>query len=149
MKIIVDSNIIFSALLKYTGSIGDLLFNSEDLFSFSAPQFLQQEIEDHWSKLRSISKLSEEELRQSQFRIYQRIEFHDEKLISSRLWLSSESLVKEIDIDDVAFVALARHLRGMLWSGDRTLVLGLRKAGYTKVITTQELLAIRRDLREG
>ncbi len=136
MKIIVDSNIIFSALLKYTGSIGDLLFNSEDLFSFSAPHFLQEEIEDHWNKLRSISKLSEEELRQSQYRIYKRIEFHQERLISPRIWLSSELLVKDIDVDDVAFVALARHLRGLLWSGDRTLVLGLRRAGFTKVITT-------------
>ena len=69
-------------------------------------------------------------------------------MISSRIWLSSESLVKEIDIDDVAFVALARHLRGVLWSGDRTLVLGLRKAGFLKVITTQELLVIRRDIQE-
>jgi predicted nucleic acid-binding protein len=70
VKIVVDSNIIFSAILKYTGSIGDLLFNSEDIFSFHAPSYFQDEIEDHWSKLRSISKLSEEDLRQSQFRIY-------------------------------------------------------------------------------
>ena len=149
MKIIVDSNIIFSALLKYTGSIGDILFNSEELFTFSAPLFLHKEIEDHWNKLKKISKLGEEELRQSQFRIYQRVKFHDEKLIPHRIWLSSESLVKEIDEDDVAFVALARHLRGMLWSGDRVLVNGLRKTGYKKVITTQELMDIRKETMRG
>ncbi len=32
MKIVVDTNIIFSALLKSNGNIGDLLFNSDKDF---------------------------------------------------------------------------------------------------------------------
>ncbi len=110
MKVVVDSNIVFSALLKFTGSIDDILFNSEDLFTFYAPLYLQDEINDHWDKLLKISKLSEDELRESQFRIYKRIEFIDEHLISERIWRSSELLTKDIDVDDTAFIALTKYL---------------------------------------
>jgi predicted nucleic acid-binding protein len=34
MKIVVDTNIIFSALLNSNGNIGDLLFNSDKDFEF-------------------------------------------------------------------------------------------------------------------
>jgi len=32
MKVVVDTNIIFSALLNSNGTIGDLLFNSDKQF---------------------------------------------------------------------------------------------------------------------
>jgi predicted nucleic acid-binding protein len=33
-KIIIDTNIIFSCLLNSQGTIGDLIFNSDDVFVF-------------------------------------------------------------------------------------------------------------------
>jgi predicted nucleic acid-binding protein len=143
VNIVIDSNIVFSALLNTSGSIGDLLFNSEDQFSFYAPHNLHYEIEVHWKKLLKISKLTEEELHESQFRICKRIRFIDESLISERIWKNSESLLRDIDPDDIAFVALAKHLRAMLWSGDKILIRGLKKNGFTKIISTSELLNFR------
>ena len=142
MRIVVDSNIVFSALLNSTGTIGELLFNSEERFTFFAPYFLQDEIEKHWKKILKISKLSEEELRESQFRIYKRISFFDEHEISEKIWKTTEELLKDIDLDDTAFLVLTKHLRATLWSGDKALVLGLRKAGFTKVVTTTELISL-------
>jgi predicted nucleic acid-binding protein len=40
MKIVVDANIIFSGILNSNGKIGDLLINSDKMFSFIAPDFL-------------------------------------------------------------------------------------------------------------
>lgn len=37
MKVIVDANIVFSALLNTNGKIGDLLLNSNNLIEFIAP----------------------------------------------------------------------------------------------------------------
>ena len=142
MRIVVDSNIVFSALLNSTGTIGELLFNSEERFTFFAPYFLQDEIEKHWKKILKISKLSEEVLRESQFRIYKRISFFDEHEISEKIWKTTEELLKDIDLDDTAFLVLTKHLRATLWSGDKALVLGLRKAGFTKVVTTTELISL-------
>ncbi len=42
MKIVVDTNIAFSAILNRETKIGDLLMNSEGLLEFHACQYLRQ-----------------------------------------------------------------------------------------------------------
>lgn len=61
-KIVVDTNIIFSCLLNSDGKIGDLVFNSDIVFSFYSNQYMQVEIRKHWQKLLKISKLNDDEL---------------------------------------------------------------------------------------
>jgi predicted nucleic acid-binding protein len=60
VKVIVDTNVIFSALLNSNNSIGDLLFNSGKVFEFYSCNYMRFEINKHWVKLKRISKLSEE-----------------------------------------------------------------------------------------
>jgi len=119
VKIVVDTNIIFSTLLNSNGTIGDLIFNSDEVFDFYSCSYMQQEIQKHWGKLRKISKLSDNKLQTSYFAILQKIRFINEQLISEKTWLDAENLVKDIDIDDVAFISLTKHLRGYLWTGDK------------------------------
>jgi len=57
-KTIVDTNIIFSCLLNSQGTIGDLISNSEIIFSFYSNQYMRFEIRKHWNKLLKISKLT-------------------------------------------------------------------------------------------
>ena len=57
VKIIIDTNIIFSGLLNSNGTIGDLLFNSVGIFEFYSCSYMRHEIEKHWNKLKRISKL--------------------------------------------------------------------------------------------
>lgn len=45
MNVVVDSNILFSAILSPEGKIHDLLLNSERAFSFFAPVFLIDELD--------------------------------------------------------------------------------------------------------
>jgi predicted nucleic acid-binding protein len=52
MKIRVDTNIAFSAILNTTSIIGDLILNSNDTFQFWSCYFLLDEIDNHWSKLK-------------------------------------------------------------------------------------------------
>ena len=54
-KIIVDTNIIFSCLLNSQGTIGDLFFNSENIFDYYSNQYMHFEIRKHWNKLKKIS----------------------------------------------------------------------------------------------
>jgi len=54
-------------------------------------------------------------------------------------------LVKDVDIDDIAFVALCKHLRCKLWTGDGILIRGLHKNGFVNTISTDELLKYRTD----
>ena len=70
MKIIVDTNIIFSGLINTNGTIGDLLLNSYNILEFYSCNYMRYEIDKHWEKLKRISKLSEDELEESRFNIF-------------------------------------------------------------------------------
>lgn len=145
MKIIVDTNIIFSVLLNSNGNIGDLVFNSEKTFEFYSCSYMQQEIQKHWDKLKKISRLSDEQLHTAYYKTLLKVRFINEELIPEKVWLNAEKVVQDVDVDDVDFVALTKHLRGYLWTGDKDLYKGLKNAGFKKVYNTQELLALRKD----
>lgn len=143
VKIIVDTNIIFSALLNTNGTIGDLLFNSDDVFEFFSCSYMRFEIEKHWEKLKRISKLSDKELNESQFFVFSKINFINEELIPENTWIETEKLVEDVDIDDADFLALTKHLDGFLWTGDKELYNGLKRKGFVKVYNTTELIGFR------
>jgi predicted nucleic acid-binding protein len=144
VKIIVDTNIIFSALLNSNGTIGDLVFNSDKAFEFYSCSYVQQEIQKHWEKLKKISKLSDEQLQTSYYKVLLKIRFINEELIAKKIWMDAERIVTDVDIDDIDFVALTKHLRGYLWTGDKELYTGLKNAGFKIVYNTQELLELRK-----
>jgi predicted nucleic acid-binding protein len=143
MKIVVDTNIIFSALLNSDGIIGDLIFNSSKHFEFYSCSYMRFEIQKHWEKLKKISKLSDEQLEVSYAQILTKIKFINEEIIPVEIWLSSEKITKNIDIDDTDFVALTRFLKANLWTGDKVLCSGLKEIGFKKVLDTSDLLELR------
>ena len=145
MKIVVDTNIIFSALLNSTGTIGDLIFNSDEDFEFYSCSYMKFEIDKHWGKLKSISKLTDSQLQVARFELLKKINFINEELIPEKLWLSAERIVKDIDIDDLDFVALTNFIKGYLWTGDKPLYNGLKEKNFKKVLNTKEL----EELRKG
>lgn len=143
MKIVVDTNIIFSTLLNSNSNIGDLLFNSGETFEFYTCSYMRYEIQKHWERLKKISKLSEKQLQISYTHVLAKLNFINEEIIPAATWLSSEQIAKGIDIDDTDFVALATFLRANLWTGDKVLYRGLKKIGFKKIINTAELLELR------
>ena len=71
-----------------------------------------------------------------------KIRFIDANLIPSNIFITTQELLKDIDIDDTEFVALTSHMHGRLWSGDKILQHGLMQKGWTKFISTNELYSI-------
>ena len=119
MRIIVDANIVFSAILNTNGKIGDLLINGAGQFDFIAPDFLRAEIKSHYSKLVSISGLTIEQIQESEFQIYKGIRFISEEQISGTAWIRSEKLVADIGPNDIHYIAYSQHFRCKIWSGTR------------------------------
>ncbi|WP_394335230.1 PIN domain-containing protein [Algoriphagus antarcticus] len=99
-----------------------------------------EEIENHKDKIKSLSGFSEYELEKIIQLITQRIRFINIRLVPLELYNKSESLTRDIDIDDTEFVALAEHAKAKLWSGDKKLIKGLKQKNWNKVISTEDLL---------
>lgn len=148
-KIIVDTNIIFSCLLNSQGTIGDLIFNSENILDFYSNQYMRFEIRKHWNKLIKISQMTELELETSYDKMLAKLTFISEELIPQSDWQKAETLVADIDLDDSDFVALARHLKGGLWTGDKALYEGLKAKRFRTVYNTQDIIKLRNGLTKG
>lgn len=143
MKFVVDTNIVFSAVLNTQSKIGDLMMNSSGIFEFYACDTLRNELKRHRARLLELSQLNEEQLDQSIFQITSCISFTAEALIPFEYWLKGAELVRDTDMDDIAFLALTEFLGVKIWTGDRTLLKGLARKGYTNFITTEELYNLR------
>jgi predicted nucleic acid-binding protein len=107
MKIVVDTNIIFSILLNSNGTIGNILFNSDKIFEFYSCSYMRFEIKKHWPKLKKISMLNDKELSCSYDLLLSKITFIDEKIIPVELWIAAEKITQHIDIDDTDFIAIS------------------------------------------
>lgn len=97
MRIIVDANIIFSAILNTDGKIGDILLNSHNVFEFIAPRFLKEEIRKHHKKIIDITGYSNSELLEIEDKVYKPISFLSEVHVPLSIRKSANHLVKDID----------------------------------------------------
>jgi len=143
VKFVVDTNIAFSAVLNTEGKIGDLLMNSHGIFEFHSCDTLRTELIEHKAKLLEISGISEEQLDQSIYQITDQIIFTSEALIPFEFWLKGANLVRDTDMNDIAFLALTGLLGAKLWTGDKELLKGLVKKGFRDFTTTEELYQLR------
>ena len=140
MKIVVDTNVVFSAILNSQSWIGQILLHSDKSIKFFSPRFLQVEIQNHFQKIKKITKRSESEIYELTEILYTKIHFISEEFIPKESLLIADELTKDVDFDEVLFVALSLHLNCKLWSGDKVLVNALMKKGFKKFINTQELI---------
>ena len=140
MKIVVDTNVVFSAILNSQSWIGQILLHSDKSVKFYSPRFLQVEIQNHSQKIKKITKLSDNELYELIELLYSKIHFISEELIPKESLLIADKLTADVDFDDVLFVALSIHLNCKVWTGDKVLVNALIKKGYKRFINTQELI---------
>ena len=139
MKLIVDTNIVFSTLLNPHSAIGEILMNIQDEFIFFAPELLKEELQRYAPKIAAYSKLNQKDLKGIKESVLSTINFVSEELISEESWAKAYSLTKDIDEDDTPFVALGIEYDAKLWTGDKILSRGLQKKGSDLIINTADL----------
>lgn len=137
MKVfILDTNIIFSAALKTESEIGKFILASNELeVEFYAPEYLNIEIERYVPKIVEFSGLEKAEIRKIINLLYTKITFISDSQIPFEYYTKALSFVRDIDMDDLVFVALTEYLDELLLTGDLKLYRGLIKKGYKKVVT--------------
>lgn len=79
-----------------------------------------------------------------EFLVYKQVDFFSESTIPFEFWQKAASLVRDVDMDDISHVALSLFLDIKLWTGDKLLISGLTKKGFKNIVTTQEMLQLRR-----
>jgi predicted nucleic acid-binding protein len=149
MKFVVDTNIVFSAILNSQGKIANLIINGSKHFDFFTVSLLQGEIESHREKIMALTGFSNAQFAKIYQIVTDRINFVDEILLSDTDIKNALAITHDIDENDTLFVALNNLLNSRLWTGDKKLVNGLESKGYTKTISTTELneLFIERQLK--
>lgn len=132
MKVVVDTNVIFSALIA-AGKTRDLIL-LEDL-DLLIPEFFYNELRNNEKEI--ISKTS---LTESEFSTLLNIFFEDVDVIPKAEFEDEISLAKDImediDPDDVPFVALAMKKDVRIWSDDKH----FQQQETVEVFRTEDLL---------
>lgn len=131
MKVVVDANIFFAALISSEGMTRDLIFRADlELFS---PEFLREEIEKYREVLVKKSGCTAQDVEKAISALLTRI-----KIISfegySNFIESAEKFSP--DHNDREYFALALMLNCPFWSNDKA----LKKQEKVKVLSTSELL---------
>jgi predicted nucleic acid-binding protein len=138
--LVVDTNIVFNALISATGRAATFLLNPPPSVRLVSCHFLQIELFKHKERIRQLSGLDEASLSELLYELMSHIEFINEAYIPFVCWQQANQLLANIDQNDAPFLALAIHLNAQLWTGDRQMTNGLLALGYENFITTRQLL---------
>jgi predicted nucleic acid-binding protein len=128
-KLIVDSNIIFSAILNVNSRIGQILLTGEDFYEFYSPKYLRSEIWEHQEKILKIGRLSNDEFLEVYELVLKNVTTLNHSIVPKEKYQQAFELCDNIDPADTAFVAFALLLKCKIWTGDKKLVTGLTEDG--------------------
>lgn len=121
MIVISDSNILFSALITPNGTIHSII-KAKKKVKIIAPTYLLDELYEHFDDLLINTPFHTRSELNTQIKILKNlIEFVDIENISINNRQKAYYLVKDIDLDDLFFVALALHKNCKLWTTDSVL----------------------------
>lgn len=135
MNVIIDSNSLFSALIKDSGT-RRIILEYDGFFLF--PSFIFVELQKHKAELLKKSGMQEEDFNMLlQLILKKVIIIPNEVLIPYKK--EAFEIVKNIDPDDVLFVASAlAYPNSIIWSNDGK----LKKQSKIKVLNTKEIIKL-------
>ena len=126
--IVVDTNILFSALLQKEGRFTELLLTLDRRFVVN--ELVLMELFKHKEKIVRLSHLADEEVTYLFYELMREVELFKEVLASPANRTKAADLCRDVDVTDAPHVAIVLETEGLLWTGDEKLRNGLRKKGF-------------------
>ena len=132
MELVIDANILFSALIK-EGYIRRLILLGDH--SFFVPEFILEEMDKYKGMILEKADITEEELKEVLDLI---IENANIEIIPKEDFKDYIKAAKGIshDIKDIEYLALALKLKCPIWSNDKD----FKKQNKIKIYSTNDLL---------
>lgn len=131
--VVVDTNILFSAILVPRGRLLEILWGSSARFYICESVLV--ELFRRKEKLVQASRLTAEEVVLAYGQVLTRVELFKEGLIPAPAWDRAFELCSGVDETDTPHVALTLALDGVLWTGDKRLREGLIAKGFDRFFT--------------
>ena len=128
-RVVIDANRIFSELIAANHQLRHA-FASKRETEFYCPKYVLVELFKHKERIAAATGLDEVSLLALLHHLLENIRFFDEDAISIGSWTEAWRLCRDVDENDVAYIALVLELEGELWSSDRKFEEGLRKKGF-------------------
>ena len=137
MKLVIDSNIIFSALISVKVTYLEI-FEAADIY---VPDFLFIELARYEQRIQQQADLADS------FKTFTRDLFSNITVIpniaiSSGSFMRAHSLCRDVDLEDIPFVALSIDLEIPLWTNDKKLKEALRAKEYTNIASSSDIFEL-------
>ncbi|MEW5931266.1 MAG: PIN domain-containing protein [Gemmatimonadota bacterium] len=124
----VDTNVIFSALLREQSRFSEIILRSEH--EFYVCESVLVELFRHKERILRSSRLGEADLANLYHVLLRRLHLFKEEQIAPEHWSRAYALCRDVDETDTPHVALTLQIGGVLWTGDRSLREGLKAKGF-------------------
>lgn len=115
MKLVIDTNILFSALVR--NSITRKIILS-DVFEIHVPEYLFEEIDKHKEEILKKAGMGDREFNALLTLLQKHVKIVRTDVYQNKISLAEETM-KEVDETDSPFLALALELDCHLWSNDK------------------------------
>ncbi|MFW6041363.1 MAG: PIN domain-containing protein [Thermoplasmatota archaeon] len=132
MELVVDANVLFSALIA-EGKTRELLYSEK--LNLIAPEFLLTEVENHEKEICEKSGLSKEDFEFILILFRKRIDIIPREDFEEYLIRANKRCP---DPDDTEYLALAMSEDAILWSDEKK----LKDQDEVEVISTSELITL-------
>lgn len=137
MKAVIDSNIIFSAIISGKQFYIDIIQSNE----FYTPDIVFIELGKYGTRIIEKSRLPVEEFRKFVKMLFENIVVIPKIAISKENWQKAYNLCKDVDEKDTPYIALSLELSMSVWTNDKGLIDGLRAKDFNQFISTEEFIS--------
>lgn len=142
MNIVIDTNVLMSALIKPDGVIFDLIsFLQKDHLLFISDYSLT-ELANHYTRILKSSKLSVTEFESNKAILFKKVDLIASDYIPDSDLSNANLLVMDVDRYDTVFVAAALSISGFLWTGDKVLYNALKSKKFNNILNTADIRKI-------
>ena len=135
-RFIIDANILFSIFISGREEYFELVGKVK----FLTPVYALEELQKHQEKILSKTKIDSGNFNDFTLRILNRVLVVPNFLVTNQSYLQAYNWCKDIDLDDIAYVALSIEFNTCFVTRDMVLYDGLKQKGFLNIMSWEEFL---------